>query len=269
MNTYERKQEARRERLLNAADKADQRSTQAYQSSRDAVAHIPLGQPILVGHHSERGHRRDLARSDTAMRRAIDEDNKAKRLRERAAGVGKGGISSDDPEAIRKLQKKIEKAEKVQALMKAANKALRKGDDDALRALGLTESMIAQLKQPDFAGRIGFADYQLTNNNANIRRMMQRVAQLQRQAEATGTEDREGDGWILRENVDENRLQFLFDGKPPPAVRATLKSCGFRWAPSQGAWQRQLNNAARYAAERVIKALSAETETADQESAAE
>jgi hypothetical protein len=256
MNAYERRQEARRERLLKAADKAEERSNQAYQASREAVAHIPLGQPILVGHHSERRHRRDLERSDNAMRRSIEEDNKAKSLRDRAAGVGHGGISADDPDAIRKLEAQIADAEARQSHMKAANKAIRKGDDDALRALGLTDAIIVKLKEPDFAGRIGYADYQLKNNNANIRRLKNRVSQLRKQAETPPAEDRQGEGWTLRENVEENRLQFLFDGKPSQEVRTVLKSCGFRWAPSLEAWQRQLNNAARYAAESVIKALS-------------
>lgn len=33
---------------------------------------IPAGQPILVGHHSERGHRRTLEKADNAMRRAVE-----------------------------------------------------------------------------------------------------------------------------------------------------------------------------------------------------
>ena len=59
----------------------------------------------------------------------------------------------------------------------------------------------------------------------------------------------------LLENVEENRLQFLFEGKSPAAIRTALKVAGFRWAPSQGAWQRQLNNTARYSAQKFLIAL--------------
>ena len=45
-----------------------------------------------------------------------------------------------------------------------------------------------------------------------------------------------------------NRLQVFFDGKPDEAARDELKANGFRWAPSVGAWQRQLNKNAYYAA---------------------
>jgi len=54
------------------------------------------------------------------------------------------------------------------------------------------------------------------------------------------------------ENFEENRLQIVFDGKPSAEVRSELKGNGFRWAPSQEAWQRQLNNGARYAAKRFL-----------------
>lgn len=52
------------------------------------------------------------------------------------------------------------------------------------------------------------------------------------------------------------RIQFIFDGKPDAEVRTILKSNGFRWAPSQGAWQRQLTANGKRAAKEVIKELS-------------
>jgi hypothetical protein len=52
------------------------------------------------------------------------------------------------------------------------------------------------------------------------------------------------------------RLQLFFDGKPDENTRSILKSNGFKWAPSQGAWQRQLNSNAKYALEKVEKALA-------------
>ena len=51
------------------------------------------------------------------------------------------------------------------------------------------------------------------------------------------------------------RLQLFFEGKPEQKVRDILKSNGFKWAPSQSAWQRQLTNNSRYALERVIEQL--------------
>ena len=51
------------------------------------------------------------------------------------------------------------------------------------------------------------------------------------------------------------RLQIIFDGKPEADVRAVLKKYGFKWAPSQGAWQRMLNPAGKYALNRVEEEL--------------
>lgn len=56
------------------------------------------------------------------------------------------------------------------------------------------------------------------------------------------------DGGIVRLNFADQRLQILFDEKPDRDMISTLKSNGFRWAPSVGAWQRQLTNNAKYAA---------------------
>ena len=52
-------------------------------------------------------------------------------------------------------------------------------------------------------------------------------------------------------NKDEMRLQLVFDGKPAEKTREILKSNGFRWAPSQTAWQRLLNDNAEYALKRI------------------
>jgi len=59
--------------------------------ARDAVAAIadgiPLGQPILVGHHSERHARRDQARIQSGMKKAVDNWKTAKYWEYRAEGA--------------------------------------------------------------------------------------------------------------------------------------------------------------------------------------
>ena len=107
MNEYEQRQEERKARYLELAEKADRASETASGRATGILSVIPAGQPILVGHHSERRHRRDLATVDRQMRKSIDETNKADHYREKAAGVGKAGISSDDPEAVVKLRLKL------------------------------------------------------------------------------------------------------------------------------------------------------------------
>jgi len=175
--------------------------------------------------------------------------------------VGTGGIMSDDKDAVAKLTAKMEKLEKHQATMKAANAAVRMKDtakgDAKLKEMGYTDEEIKQLRTPDFCGRVGYPDYEMKNNNANIRRIKERIAALEKEAQqaAANTGPVKGDGYELVENADMGRIQFIFDGKPDDDTRALLKENGFRWAPSQGAWQRMLNDNGRSAARRVMQAL--------------
>lgn len=259
MNHYEAKQEARRERLLRRAEKLDRISAARFKAASAEVAGIPFGQPILVGHHSERRHRAALAKHDNHMRKAIEAEKAAARARGAAESVGSAGISSDDPDAIDKLREKLADLEATQAKMKAANAALRKGDDAALKAMGFSEKYIAELKVPQWGngrGPIGFPPYALSNNNANIKRVKDRIAHLERAATREHKEVAVGNTGIkLVQNVEENRLQIIFPGKPDADVRAKLKASGFRWSPTSGAWQRHLGNSAIWAAEAILKDL--------------
>ena len=57
----------------------------------------------------------------------------------------------------------------------------------------------------------------------------------------------------IARNKDVNRLQLKFDGKPPQEQREILKKHGFRWSPTQEAWQRQLTPNAEYSIDYVIR----------------
>lgn len=273
-NTFEAKQEARRARLEAAADRAEARADAAYKRAdmSEAATGIPFGQPILVGHHSEARHRRTIEKARRAMEATIAESKRADELRARAEAVGTAGVSSDDPKAIAKLTAQLEKAERNQEQMKAANKIIRKWsakgvthettgpDFDSLAAelaaIGpaFTPANVRGLITPSM-GCIGFASFSLTNNNANIARLKKRIAALAASAtRETKRHDFQGVCEVI-ENAEANRVQIIFPGKPDADTRATLKSHGFRWAPSENAWQRQLNNAGIYATRRVLAAL--------------
>ena len=176
----------------------------------------------------------------------------------RIKAVGTGGISSDDPNALDKLKLKLRKLEEFQEEMKEANAAIRLKDtergDARLSEMGYTPEDIAKLRAPDFCGRIGYPAYQLSNNNANIRRIHQRIAELEQKKE-NPAEGWEFDGGKVVVNQEVNRLQIVFDDRPDADLRTELKGEGFRWAPSQGAWQRQLTENAMRAARR-IKAIA-------------
>lgn len=60
---------------------------------------------------------------------------------------------------------------------------------------------------------------------------------------------------ILNKTLD--RVQIIFPDKPSDDERAILKREAFRWAPSVGAWQRQLTQNGVWAAERVLGKIAA------------
>ena len=96
---------------------------------------------------------------------------------------GKELIKSSDEDAIEKLEEKLENLKDLQERMKAANKAVRLKDtekgNEQLRIMGYSEKQIKELREPDFCGRVGYPDYALQNNNANIHRIEGRIKELQ------------------------------------------------------------------------------------------
>ncbi len=183
-------------------------------------------------------------------------------LLDKIRSTGMGGISADDPAAIEKLQKKLDGLERSQLIMKEVNAYYRKHgklDGCALLSPDQIEKLKASMASSWRSDPRPFESYQLTNNNAEIRRVKTRIEQLSKQAqqEFSGWEF---DGGRVEMNREDNRLQVFFDGKPDADTRAELKSSGFRWAPSVGAWQRQLTDNAIRAADRLecIKPLSGE-----------
>jgi len=240
---YEQKQAEKADRFRELAEKAEKQGDQAYKTAHEIGSFIPMGQPILVGHHSEGRHRRDLERIDNNMRKSIELDEKAKYYKEKAANAENSNvISSDDPAAIVKLIEKLQKLEETQNYMKVANKIVKnkKLQDvekvEKLQEMKISEKNALALLQPDYCGRVGFADYQLTNNNATIRNTKQRIEQLRKQ-QSQETKEAEINGVKMVDNVEDNRLQLFFDGIPAAETRTELKRNGFRWSPSNGCWQ--------------------------------
>jgi hypothetical protein len=185
----------------------------------------------------------------------VNESKLAEKLAEKAASVGKGGISSDDPDAVAKLKIQLEKITKAQNTMVAFNKAMRAGDAAGMLAAVGTEEKVRLLMMPDYMGRTGFQAYSLSNNRANMKRVEERIAALEKKAAAVTYKEIVRDGYKIVQNPELNRIQFVFEGKPSGDIISKLKQCGFRWAPSCMAWQRHLNNAGVHAANDVRRYL--------------
>ncbi|MBV6306297.1 DUF3560 domain-containing protein [Candidimonas humi] len=262
MNSYEAKQAARKARYETRAAQAQQQADARHAQAQEMAQAIPFGQPILVGHHSERADRRYRERVNQGYQKSYALQKQAEHYAGKADAVGKGGVSSDDPGAIEKLKAQLAQLQAKQDVMKKLNAILRRhAQADAetrvsmLVASGLVDSERAtELMTPDFAGRVGFSPYQLQNNNANMRRVADRIKQLEALADRPERQ-RCGNGYIYREDSQDNHALFLFDGKPAKDIRDVLKRQGFRWSPTRNAWVRQLTGNAQWAAREVIRVL--------------
>ena len=173
-------------------------------------------------------------------------------------------VQSNDPEVMEYLKDKLADLEAAHQRMKEANTYYRK-HKTLDGCPGISDKTREWLTRPGVFAcgdgsplalyRCPFPTYALTNSLATIKRTRERLEALQAAKEAPA-EDEQHNGYTYREDSDLMRVQFIFDGKPDEETRSILKANGFRWAPSQGAWQRQLTPAGRAAAERVKKQLA-------------
>jgi hypothetical protein len=246
---YEERKEKKIEVYKTRAQKSLDLAENETNKARSMGDVIPFGQPILVGHHSEGSHRALLKRIDTAHRKASEAYNKADYYDGKAESAETNqSISGDDPEAVERYQGKLSKLEKAQKYMVAVNKAWKQGKA-ALVALGLPEAESERLANEKTKP---CPSWMLGNNSAEIRRVKEKIETLKK-LDSMVIENIKFSGGEMIVNDEKNRVQIIFDNIPAPEKRALLKSCGFRWAPSEGAWQRQRTINAVNAAKRLIE----------------
>lgn len=194
---------------------------------------------------------RQKEKQNAAADKNMQEFSEIQGLLSKIRSTGMGGISADDPNAIAKLESKLAKREALQETMKAVNAYYRKHktvDGCPHLTAAQIEAMKESLSSDWRANPKPFETYQLSNNNAEIRRLKERIATLTRQKEV-GYVGWEFDGGKVEANAGDNRLQIFFDEKPDSDTRDKLKEYGFKWSPSAGAWQRQLTDNAIRAAD--------------------
>ena len=125
MNAYEERKQARIERLQERAERARTESDRLLDAGRQALDAIPFGQPILIGHYSEKRDRNYRNRAVGKIDKAIALDKQADDLERRAESAASNrAISSDDPNAPDKLRERIAELERKQERMKATNKII-------------------------------------------------------------------------------------------------------------------------------------------------
>ena len=165
----------------------------------------------------------------------------------------KNPISREDPNAIEKLNLKLDECERLQDKMKEVNAYYRKyGKIEGCPALTTEEGLrlAEDMRRRYPIHTQPYPQYALTNNNAEIRRLKKRSEEISRDKEA-GFVGWQFEGGEAVANDELCRLQLVFDEKPTEEQIYLLKLNGFKWSPNNRAWQRQLNQSAIYAADRL------------------
>lgn len=188
--TYRERRGRRADRLRGWADSRDVKAATARETAQSIMDVIPVGQPVLRGHHSQRRHERDLDRLDRAARASAEHSAKASEFRRRAENIEAAAdhaIYGDDLDAVERLADRIAELEAERDRVKAYNatcrKAARTGGTGDLELLDDTQrgDLLAVARVAAFQLGAGgaFPAYKLRNLNANITRNRKRLAALQ------------------------------------------------------------------------------------------
>lgn len=261
---YAAKLAAKQDRYESLSTNAQAKGHALHSRAHQMAEAIPFGQPILIGHHSEKRDRRYRDRIHSTFGKAFEELSKAEYYEKKAATVGTGGISSDDPDAITKLKQKLADMQESQEFMKRCNKLIRKHKNKEtliaeLIKIGVSQASAEKLLEGDFCDRVGYAPYQLQNNNANMTRVKERIAELEKtQNLSAQTEEYESFSYEI-DSLD-NRIVFTFLGKPDEEIRKILKTNSFKFSPSRSpkgksVWVRKVTLNALHDARRVKEQL--------------
>lgn len=172
----------------------------------------PMGEPIKVGHHSERRHRRAFERVDRAIEKVSEHDKMEQRHRQAASAIESEldrSIYDDDEDAIEQLRDRIAALELERVRMKAINgwytERLRGGPvkrrrlpfDATPEAVEAAKAALAESREAlelnekewkdvllalQINQVIGYPPYALANLGGNISRQRQRLTRLEREA---------------------------------------------------------------------------------------
>ncbi|AMC34721.1 PLxRFG domain-containing protein [Janthinobacterium sp. B9-8] len=185
---------------------------------------------------------RNNKRLETEQRRVDEAREFLSKGLKRLLKAAQGPIDHSPSSALAQAQTNLEQRERLQTKMKEQNALARKEGRES-----------------------PYESYELTNNNAQIKRLKSRVAELSAKSEAAqvqsenGTQEQVAGDIRIVNDEQAQRVQLFFDGKPEVTTREMLKSHGFKWAPSIGAWQRQNTDNGLYAAQLAVKKITGES----------
>ena len=123
------------ERLQNAQANAEKKSNQYYEASQEGKDFLSLGEPIKIGHHSEKRHRALIDRNWNRMGKCVEFSDKAKEYQNRSEywESKTDTINLSMPECLDYYEFKIEQA-------KEKHEGLKNGTIERSHSFSLTYS---------------------------------------------------------------------------------------------------------------------------------
>lgn len=246
----------RRERLERKLEKRQQwaesrreDAARRFAASDAIVEHIPMGQPILIGHHSERGHRAALERSHNHMHKGCESMSMAAHHESKADGIERQlerSIFSDDDDAIEAIEAKLASLEAKRDRMKKINAAHTKfvKNPASLDKADLTDEEKEAIRnyKPAYSWEPHpFPPYSFQNLGGNIRRYKQRIEHIKARNERSAKAEAAG-GVVIEEFTGSSSeyCRITFAEKPDRSILDALKAAGFYWG--SGSWSGKTAN---------------------------
>lgn len=263
MNSYEEKRLAKIERTRARAAKLGAEGAAQHKRGYEMLERIPLGQPIHVGHHSEKSDRSYRAKACGAVERggakmleAAAMEIRAERA-ERRIENGTAPISADDPDALVKLRAQLAeataRADEYAAGIKAARKVPTPWTSENLAGAGVCSDVarfcLIMRNLPTTA-----------NVRAEVGRLKERIKLLEERAATPVAAPETFGAIVVSEDREANRVRIEFPARVSAEVYGLLKGHGFKNARSVGenVWQRQTSGMAWYQA-RIIAQKASES----------
>ncbi len=178
------------------------------------------------------------------------------RIRAKKAILRKAKPETTYLSELERYRAELEGMKRNHELMKEGNKrikdALKQGvniDEYLTLTFGIKPHML------DWTMRWGFG---LQNNNANMKRVEQRIKELEaKEANRTTEPEKEFvfEGGKIVMNYEADRIQIFFDTRPTQSELIEWKQKGlnsFNWSPSNNCWQRKITGNAIWSTKRIF-----------------
>jgi hypothetical protein len=237
MTTTRERIEARADRREEWAEKASAKSDARFNAVHKLADGIPMGQPILVGHHSERHARADANRIHNGMSKACELADLAKHHTSKALGLRHQldrTVFSDDSNAVEALTARMQEKIVKRDRMKLVNTLYRKGDAVGLAKLGLDLIQLqAKVAAVGYSWvKAPYESWELSNLGASIKTDEKRIKEVQARAERT--EKADAAGGVAVEAISDVYSGITFAEKPEREILDALRTAGFYWG--SGRW---------------------------------